>query len=358
MKVVKILEIIKNYVTENELLIRIISSLVIFLVFFSLRGKFTNIITRIISKLMRKNESFANNISDSIRLPLKIFFAFFGIFIATQLINVNAKITAFGIKSLKIAVIVLLSWALINFVSVDSFLFKKLNKSSENINLTVFKFISNILKVIIVCIAFVIVLNELGYNITGVITGLGLSGLTLSLAAKDTVQNMIGGFMIIFDKPFQVGDYIELSGKEGFVENITMRSTRIRTNDGSEIIIPNSVVTNDSIKNISKTSNRIIDITANFTYDSKTLDIKSFENEIKSYIINNSNFDEDTMRVTLNELASSSVDVRIWCLTKTDNLKEYYEIKENINFLLIEAAERNNLKFAFPSRSLYIEENK
>ena len=79
-------------------------------------------------------------------------------------------------------------------------------------------------------------MNELGYNITGVITGLGLSGLTLSLAAKDTVQNMIGGFMIIFDKPFQVGDYIELSGKEGFVENITMRSTRIRTNDGSETV--------------------------------------------------------------------------------------------------------------------------
>lgn len=335
----------QTFITENELAIRIAASVILFILFFTLRKRFTDLLTALIQKALQKRPALSAEVADSIRLPLRIFFALFGVFLATQIVNVNAQVTALGVKALKIAVIFLLCWAAVNMLDEHSPLLQKLKSADGNVNLTACKFISNLLRVVIFCIGFVIILNEFGYNITGVITGLGLGGLTLSLAAKDSVQNMIGGFIVIFDKPFEVGDYISVSGQEGTVKDITMRSTKLIASNGTEIIIPNSTVTNSAIQNLSKITNRIVEINLKFA-PSAAETLKAFEKDVRSYIETNEMLNESTMRVTLSDLTGSTPQVSIWCPTKTGDIQTFEKIKEEMNFTLMHAAEKHGLTFA------------
>ncbi len=331
--------------TDNELLVRILASALLFVLFFTLRKRFTAIITSLIEKALHKHPAMAAEVSDSVKMPLHIFFALFGIFLATQIVNVNSAVTSFGIKALKIAVIFLVCWAAVNMLDENSPLLRKLKNADGNVNLTACKFISNLLRVVIFCIGFVIILNEFGYNITGVITGLGLGGLTLSLAAKDSIQNMISGFIVIFDKPFEVGDYISVAGQEGTVKDITMRSTKLTASDGTEIIIPNSTVTNSAIQNLSKITSRIVELDLKFS-PAPPEKLQAFEKEVRAYIEKEEMLDSAAMRVSLSDLAGRTPQVSIWCPTKTGDIQQFEKIKEKMNFALIRAAENHGLTLA------------
>ena len=127
-------------------------------------------------------------------------------------------------------------------------------------NTTAIKFISNILKIVVISFAVLMIASELGYNVNGFITGLGVGGLAISLAAKDAVSNLISGFVIVFEKPFIVGEFIQTASIQGFVEEVTMRSTKIRTLEDSVVTVPNSKLTDDAIINISRTEKRLISL--------------------------------------------------------------------------------------------------
>lgn len=339
------MDALQTFVTQNELLIRIAASVILFVLFFTLRKRFTAIITKLTQKALHKKPALAAEVADSIKMPLHIFFALFGVFLATQLVNVSAAVTSFGVKALKIAVIFLICWAAVNMLDEQSPLLQKLKNADGNVNLTACKFISNLLRVAVFCIGFVIILNEFGYNITGVITGLGLGGLTLSLAAKDSIQNMISGFIVIFDKPFAVGDYISVAGQEGTVKDITMRSTKLSASDGTEIIIPNSTVTNSAIQNLSKISSRIVELNLKFA-PAAPENLRAFEKDVRSCMETNEMLDSAAMRVTLSDLAGRTPQVSIWCPTKTGDIQAFEKIKEDINFALMQLAEKHGLTLA------------
>ena len=129
-------------------------------------------------------------------------------------------------------------------------------KSKKNIEDSTLNFILKIVRVIIYIIAIIIVLAILGINLNGLIAGLGLGGVIVTLAAQDTAKNLFGGFIIFIDKPFIVGDWIQMDTYEGTVEDITFRSTRIRTFENSVLNVPNSKISDSSIINWSKMESR------------------------------------------------------------------------------------------------------
>lgn len=339
------MEALQTFFKENELLMRVAASAVLFILFFTLRGRLTGILSALLQKALRKKPALAGEVTDSIQTPLRLFFALFGVFLATQLVNVSAAVTAFGVKALKIAVIFLLCWIASNMLDEKSPLLQKLKNADGNVNLTACRFISNLLRVAVFCIGFVIVLNEFGYDITGVITGLGLGGLTLSLAAKDSIQNMISGFIVIFDKPFAVGDYISVAGQEGTVKDITMRSTKLAASDGSEIILPNSTVTNSAIQNLSKISSRIVELDLRFA-PAAPEKLRAFEKDVRRYIEKSDMLQSETTRVSLSDLAGRTPQVTIWCPTKTGDIQVFEKTKEDMNFALMQLAEKHGLQLA------------
>jgi len=233
----------------------------------------------------------------------------------------------------------------------------------------------------IVIIGFLIVLYMAGVNLTAVLSGLGIGGFAVALAAKDSLANFFGTLSILFSDVYSQGDWIEVDGKEGTVVEIGLRVTTLRTFDNALIAIPNAILANKDVKNWNKRSlGRRIKMSLGVKYDSKVEDIQKAVKEIhhmldkhpKIATINTQyNFShkessnlvsrEDkigvkkTLLVYLDEFSDSSINILVYCFSKTVIWDEWLEVKEDVMYKIMEIFEKNSLEFAFPSLSLYKE---
>lgn len=350
-----IINFIKNFYAEYNTIINIVLSIIIFLLFFIFKNKLSNFILTLVGKLCfnkENKEEKRNSLTHSLIKPFSALFAITGLYIAL-LINIqNAHLT----KIFKICVILIFCWAIVNYLSNNLFLIFHFD-SSNSINETAVRFITNILKVIVIAFAVLMVLSEFGYNVNGFITGIGVGGLAISLAAQDAISNLISGFIIIFEKPFEVGDFIQTSTVQGTVEEVAMRSTKIRTIEDSVVTVPNSTLSNDSIVNISKINKRLINFDIGLVYSTSNDEIDKCISDIKEYLNKNEFIVEFPIRVNFSKLDDSSLNINIYCYTTKTEINEFNEELSVINTNVKRIIESNRCEFAFPSSSIYIEKN-
>ena len=210
---------------------------------------------------------------------------------------------------------------------------------------------------VIVIIAVLIVLGEFGVNINGLITGVGLGGLTFALAAQDTASNIFGGLVIISDKPFAVGDWIQTASIEGTVEDISFRSTRIRTFDDALLVVPNSTLSSASITNWSKMNKRKVKFNIGLTYNTAPSQVKNIIADIETFLNSHKDIVSDTPLVKLDEFGSSSLNIIVMFFTSQTSLAELKRVREEINYEILDVVHRHESSFAFPSTSVYMEKN-
>ena len=343
-----------EFFTVNQKYINIAIGAVIFVALLMLRNKLSKGILTVTGKILfSKKPENRMSFQNSLQKPLSIFFVLLGLY-AGITINYQHKIVT---DSFKIFTILIVCWSILCYISDNLQTAFNLKSDNKPVNGVAVKFISNILKVIIVCIAVVMVLAELGYNINGLITGLGVGGLAVSLSAQDTLKNLISGFVILFDKPFDVGDLIETAEFKGVVEDITMRSTRIRKLDDSVIIVPNSSLSDSSISNYTRLTRKLVEFKIGLLYSTPAETVKKCETEIKEYLDKNETVDSETIRVYFTEYDESSINILIRCYICTTDIAVYYKFSEELNFEIKQIIESNKTDFAFPTRSIYIEKN-
>ncbi len=210
-------------------------------------------------------------------------------------------------------------------------------------------------KVFLVVVGGVMIFQELGYSVTSMVAGLGIGGAAFALAAKDTVANLFGAIVIFVDRPFQVGDWVEIGSTEGTVEEIGLRVTQIRTFPNSVITIPNAQLTTTPINNWSRMRKRRIKMTVGVTYDASPDQILEGKAAIEDLIRSDDRFDHDFFLVTFHDFGASSLDYFIYCFTRTTDWKEHLEIREAFLLGIMRRFEAIGLSFAFPSQSLYVE---
>ncbi len=340
---------------QNEKLIKIALGIIIFLLLLLFRKKLSSAILKITGAIIfRKSDEHKQSYINALMRPLSIFFVILGAFIGLY-INIHSNVI---VRSFKIATILIISWAIVSYLSDNLYiLFKFGNSTDDKLNATVIKFISNILKIVIIAIAMVMVISELGYNINGLLTGIGVGGLAVSLAAQDAISNLISGFVIVFDKPFLVGDYIQTTSIQGTVVDITMRSTKIKTLEDSVVTIPNSKIADGEIINLSKIDNRLIDIDLSLVYSTSTEKMRKCQSDIMDYLKSNEHILNSVIRVNFKELDDSSLNLNIFCYTDYADLNEYLEFLSEVNYKLKDIVEGNDVEFAFPSTSVYLEKN-
>lgn len=308
-----------------------------------------NIVSRIIfAKHPQHREGFKN----SLQKPLSSFFILLGTFIGIY-INYQKPIV---LDTFKIFSILIVCWCVLCYVSENLNVILKTDKDSRFNGIAV-KFISNILKFLTVCLAIVMVISELGYNINGLLTGLGVGGLAVSLAAQDSLKNLISGFFIMFDKPFDVGDLIEAAEFKGIVEDITMRSTRIRTLEDSVVIVPNSKLSEANITNLSKFTKRLVEFKIGLLYSTAADTVKNCENDIKTYLENHELVCKENIRICFFEFDESSINLQIRFYINTTDYEEYCRFMNDFNFEIKKIIETNKTDFAFPTRSIHIEKD-
>jgi len=242
-----------------------------------------------------------------------------------------------------------------------------------------------IINFVVMIIGLLIMLYLAGVNLTAVLSGLGIGGFAVAFAAKDTISNFFGTLSILFSNVFSQGDWIVVGKDEGVVVEIGLRVTTLRTFDNAMIAIPNGTFATSDVKNWNKrTLGRRIKMSIGVKYDSKGQDIKNAVAQIREMLdkhsgiatentahkhreyhsaklISKDDFEgvKKTLLVYLDEFGPSSMNILIYCFTKTVNWKSWLEIKEDVMFKIMDILEKNNLEFAFPSLSIYNEnENK
>ena len=339
-------------VNENKEVFRIVFGLIIFIISLILMKPVSKSVLGLISGIIfRKDENKRNSLINSLLKPLKFFILALGIFLAIY-INVKSKVV---VHAFKITIILLICWALFNYLSDNLLFMLHFNGEDDKINTTALKFISNILKVLIVLFAVVMVISELGYNINGLITGLGVGGLAISLAAQDAVSNLISGFIIVVDKPFVDGDFIQSDSITGTVIEVSMRSTKIRTLDDAVVTVPNKILVDSAIINITMMEKRLIDIELGLVYSTPNELLEKCRSDIKEYLSSDDDILPYPLRVEFDRFEDSHLTLNILCYTSITDIHQFKSKLSEVNLKIKEIIENNKAEFAFPSTSVYIE---
>lgn len=284
---------------------------------------------------------------------LEMMYMFFGIFLAIKILPVGAQLQYVMRKILKIAIIIFVTKFITTVIFVkDSKIMKKIFAKSSNE--TVNDFICKVLDVLAWIVSFFIIFAELGYDLSGLITGLGLGTAIISLAAQDTVKSLLSGVSILTDKPFVIGDWISVGNYAGTVLNITFRSTRIRCADNSIVTIPNSVITAEYVINWNQLTSRRFECKLNLGLEETSEKIKKLTREIKMVLCNKEYIDEDTVYVVFNNISSYSSDIKIILYVKETDYFKYLRYQEDIYCSLLNILEKENIELAYPTETVHV----
>ena len=210
-------------------------------------------------------------------------------------------------------------------------------------------------KVFLFIIGVVLVLQNMGYSVGSLLAGLGIGGVAFAMASKDTVANLFGSLVIFLDKPFQIGDWIEMGAIEGTVEEVGLRTTRVRTFANSLITVPNLMFTTQSINNWSRMKKRRIKMTVGVTYDTGPDKMDLLVKRIREIIAEDEKIRDDFYLVNFDNFGPHSLDVFIYCFTVTTNWGDFLQAKQEFMLKIMRAVEALGLSFAFPTQSLHVE---
>lgn len=213
--------------------------------------------------------------------------------------------------------------------------------------------LSKIAKTVVMLIIAASVMQAHGYSITSLVAGFGIIGMAVSFAAKESIANIFGSFAVLYDKIFDLGDYVIIDNIEGTVIDITLRSTKIRTIDNSIITLPNNIVANALVTNISAIKERRIGATIGITYDTSDEKIQRAIQIIKDILNSNDDITENN-RVFLKELSASSIGIEFTAYIKYGDIDNFRRVRENVLTEIITQYRKEGIDFAFPSQSIYL----
>ncbi|MDO5014324.1 MAG: mechanosensitive ion channel [Clostridia bacterium] len=300
------------------------------------------IILHLIFGLFRKSISKRfpkiDRVQKQLKSPIYSLLVITGIYLGLKTMKFPVKIDNFIGGLYKALIICIFAWLLSN---LSLFLAKALLKKTDIMNETAVIFASNFMKIIIVAIATVMIISELGYNINGLITGLGLGGLTLSLAAKSTAQNFFASFSLASNKAFYIGDWIETPFIKGTVEDLNMKNTKIRTADGALATVPNAKLADDVIINYSKLEKRRVveDIIVSRNIPKETLEnavtlIKEAIEKVELTV---------DILVGVNSFDDNAVKIELIYFIKGNSYDKYFVIMNEVNLEIKKVLEQLNI---------------
>lgn len=305
-----------------------------------------------LAKLAEKTETDIDDTLITIVRSLRPgFYYFIAFFFATKSLAFTALTTTIINSLLLVWVVYQVIIAL--HILIDYVLAKKARFDGGKEGQGMMSMLGNIAKWSLWVVGGLLVLSNLGVNITSLVAGLGIGGLAIALALQSVFSDLFSSFSIYFDKPFQVGDYIVIGELSGTVEKIGIKTTRIKALQGEEIVIANQELTSTRVQNFKKLKERRISTSFGVTYETSTDKLKKISDIIKRIVEDEENVRFD--RIYFTTFADSALVFDLVYYVMSDAYPVYLAAQENINFKIKEAFEKEKISFAYPTRTLYIE---
>ncbi len=334
--------------------INLLIALLIVVIFKILSKPLTNITLKILnikSKTRKNNEL-------EVYKPLNSFFKVFGIYLSLLYLKLPSDILNIINEIFSIFIIFIIARSFASLLNVDSIFIKKIQtKFKIATGNSAISILTKAGRIIIYVIASILILYKLGYNLNGLLASFGIFGVIITFAAQDTAKNLFGGFVILLDKPFIVGDWIEINEVEGIVEDLSLRSTRIRTFKDALITIPNSTISNESIINWSKMSIRKITFDVVIELSTPLVKLNDTIDKIYLMLQEHKSVLNNDIQVHFEKINDNGYSIRISYFINNISYIDYLNIKQNVNYKLMQIFENNKVNIAYPSQNIYLKKS-
>ncbi|MEZ5757408.1 MAG: mechanosensitive ion channel family protein [Emcibacteraceae bacterium] len=336
---------------------QMLAAVFLFFTFLLLRNVFSRIVIGRLKVFTKKTK---NTIDDQIieatEGPLSFLPIVLGVFFATELLDLTGNL-ALGAANLNRSLITFtIFWAFYKTIGPISLTFGRLK---EIFSESMIDWLIKAMRALFIFLGAASILEIWGIQVAPLIAGLGLFGVAVALGAQDLFKNLISGIFIIAEQRFQPGDWIKINDiVEGTVESIGFRTTTIVQFDKAPVYVPNSKLSDNAAINFSRMSHRRIFWKIGLTYSTTIEQLKNIRAEIEEYVMKNEDFakpPEVSTFVRIDSFNDSSIDLMLYCFTKTTVWGEWLEIKEKLALAIKDIVARNGSSFAFPSQSIYIE---
>ena len=333
----------------------IIFSIGVLLVALILRSFLSSkVVDWISTKTSQTDTELDDEILESLRKPLGLVPIAFGLYIIASYLPLEGTLEMISTNLLKMLIIYTIFRTFSNLIQP---LLSLLNDSWMTAAMA--DWLRKTAVVIIWAIAIAMMLDVWGVQIAPIIAGLGLFGVALALGAQDVFKNIFAGIFILSENRFQKGDRIRVgSSLHGIVDQIGFRSTKVRLFDTSPVFVPNADLSDAQLVNHQMMEVRRIDWTVNLVYNTSIDQLKKICSDIEEFLLQNKDFPADLKRdnfVKVQQLGESSIDLKVLCHTEAVGFLRFSELKEDLIFNIIDSVKKNGSDFAFPSRSVYLE---
>ncbi|WP_457597135.1 mechanosensitive ion channel family protein [Hydrogenimonas sp.] len=311
------------------------------------------LIGHFVKKLAKNTKNrFDDILVDMLEEPVVFVLIITGIWYSLHFLNLSETAQLAISRAYYVLFIVAGAWLLtrLSDATIETYLVPYVRKTEGKLDDQLLPIIRKGIKLSVWSIAVIVALDNAGYDVKAVLASLGIGGLALALAAKDTVANLFGSFTIFVDKPFVVGDRVKVKGYDGFVREVGIRSTRLQTLDGRMVTIPNQFVANESIVNVSSEPSRKITMDIGLTYDT-TPEKMERAMEILREIAQNHPDTEENIVTAFTEFKDSALNIRfIYYIKKGASV---FGAQNAINMAILRRFNDEGLEFAFPTQTIY-----
>ena len=242
-----------------------------------------------------------------------------------------------------------------HLVDVIAMYFEKLAKDSENkFDDILVPLVKKTGKFFVIAVGVVAIGDSLSLDMKGILTGLGIGGLAFALAAKDTLSNLFGSLTVLIDRPFRIGDWVTIGNIEGIVEEVGLRSTRVRTFYDSLITVPNGTLTNVHVDNYGQRRARRLSTTIGVQYDTDPKKLEAFCEGIRELILQHPTTKKEGFHVYFNSMGDFSLNILLYVFFVVPDWSEELKGKHRLLMDIVRLGEKMGVDFAFPTQTLHL----
>ncbi|RNC83687.1 MAG: mechanosensitive ion channel family protein [Balneola sp.] len=327
------------------------------LIGFILRRVFEFILDNYIRRVTQKTKfTWDDDLLNGIERPIGFIFLIAFFYLTYTNLQLSVQVNLYLSKILEVAVSIGFVWLFYNLADVlAKYLMVVTSKTGNKLDDQLVPLVRKTLRFFIVTMGVILILQNNGYNVASLIAGLGIGGLAVALAAKDTLANFFGSITIFADRPFRIGDWIKVGNVEGVVEEVGFRTTRVRTFYNSLVSVPNSNIATTDIDNYGLRQYRRLKTVLNLTYSTTPEQMEAFVEGLKATVKANKHFRQDFYEIHFNSFGAHSLDVLVYVFFDVPDWST--ELQQRHNFLLeiLRLAQEVGVEFAFPTQTLHVD---
>ena len=359
----KIQQLLNQHFFGNTLGQYLVSGIIL-LLGLGLRRLMSRIVSKVFYRVIKRYTAGVTEqeLNDLLIQPMSVLLFLFTLFLAFNVLDYPADVTddlarstpwpkrlAFAVY--QVGVISALAWVMLRLIDFAELVYRRraelLTAAHTRLDAQFIPFAKDFVKVIILILAFLVMLAQVfGVNVTALIGGLGIGGLAVAFAAKESLENLIASFTIFLDRPFQVGDLVTVGGITGTVEKVGFRSTRLRTAEKSYVTVPNKSMIDKPLDNLSLRTARRVSFTLNFSHDTTREQLLAIARELHDYLRGHDRVIPEEVQTKLTGLTQTGRDLTVQYFVQVATYDEYLDVKEDVNYRILEIVEAHGGSFA------------